>query len=410
MNPAAVGIRGRRAALDAAARGAIRDATWAWAVSRALCWGAGIAAVLAFGAHAGPHDPLGATAPFGSFGDTLVAPAARWDSVWYLLIADHGYVSQRATEFYPVYPLAARALGWVLGSSLVGGIVVSLGSLLAALYLLERLAARELGADNGRRTMLLLAFFPTSVFLSAVYTEGLFLALGIGALYAARSGRWAWASAAAGLATITRPTGLLLIVPLALLYLYGPRDDRSEPSRAAGWRPRHRLRPDALWLLAIPAALGAYLVYLSQKFGDPFVVLAQGSAWHQTFTLPFVSVWHAAKLAGSGALEVLHGRPPNDVFEFGAFLFACVGTIGALRRLPVAYGAYAAVGIVFIASFPIRGESLSSFSRYMLPLFPILMWLAAWSSERRLFRWVLVAFGLLMMVNAARFATWRFVA
>jgi hypothetical protein len=379
-------------------------------VSRALCWGAGIAAVLAFGAHAGPHDPLGATAPFGSFGDTLVAPAARWDSVWYLLIADHGYVTERASEFYPLYPLAARVLGWVFGSSLVGGIVVSLASLLAALYLLERLAARELGAGNGRRTMLLLAFFPTSVFLSAVYTEGLFLALGVGAVYAARTGRWAWAGAAAALATVTRPTGLLLIVPLGLLYLYGPRDDRPEPPGARGWRPRHRVRPDLLWLLAIPAALGAYLVYLGEKFGDPFIVGGQSAAWQRDFTFPLVTVYRAAKLAATGALDVFKGRPPNDIFEFGVLVFACIATVGVLRRLPIAYGAYCVVGLVFTVSYPVSGESLSGLSRYAMPLFPILMWLAAWSSERRLFRWVLVAFGLLMMVNAARFATWRFVA
>jgi hypothetical protein len=43
----------------------------------------------------------------------------------------------------------------------------------------------------------------------------------------------------------------------------------------------------------------------------------------------------------------------------------------------------------------------------MAPLFPILMWLAVWSSERRLFRPVLVAFGLLMVLNSVRFATWH---
>jgi hypothetical protein len=43
-------------------------------------------------------------------------------------------------------------------------------------------------------------------------------------------------------------------------------------------------------------------------------------------------------------------------------------------------------------------------------LFPILMWLALWSSERRLYRWVLAGSALLMVINSARFATWHFVA
>src|SRR5207302_7078559 len=136
------------------------------------------------------------------------------------------------------------------GSSLIGGIVVSLGGLLAALVMLERLVARELGAQTGRRTMMLLAFFPTAVFFSAVYSEGLFLALSIGAVYAARQDRWALAGIAAGLATLTRPTGFLLTVPLLLLYLYGPPGEGRESGRGLSWPQPCRPRPDLPWLPA----------------------------------------------------------------------------------------------------------------------------------------------------------------
>jgi hypothetical protein len=397
-------------------RPALRDALRAWALSRVLCWVAGIAAVLAFGADAGRHDPFGFTSPFGSFGDTLVAPAARWDTFWYVLIADHGYATPRATQFYPLYPLLARVVGAPFASSVVGGILVSLAALLGALYMLQRLATFDLTEEAGRRTMLLLAFFPTAVFFSAVYTEALFLFLSIGSVYAARQGRWALAGIAAGLATLTRPTGVLLAVPLALLYLYGPRTDRGDPEPrpelhgTARLRPRYRPSLDALWLLCIPAGFAAYTSYVWAKFDDPFVVLEQGEAWNLHFTLPFVTVWNAAGRALSGAADVFQGKPPNDVYEFGFMLLAAVATVGALRRLPVAYGAYAAVGVVFLLCFPVDGESLSSFSRYMTPLFPVVMWLAAWSTERRVFRWVLIVFAVGMVVQSARFATWHFVA
>jgi len=404
---ATTGARGRT--LARVDRSALADAVRAWALSRVLCYVAGIAAVAAFGAHPGPHDPLGLTSPFGSLGNKLVAPGARWDSVWYLLIADHGYVSARATEFFPLYPLTARAAGAPLGSSLIGGLVVSLASLLAALYLLRKLVETELGTRAARRTMLLVAFFPTAVFFSAVYTEALFLALSIGAFYAARRGHWAWAGIAGGLASLTRPTGVLLLVPLALLYLYGPRDDRP-PAAGAGFRPRYRLAPNALWLLAVPAGLGCFMVYLAARFGNPLEMLGQGAAWGQTFTFPVVTVWHAASLAASGLASAAHGHAPQNVYEFGAFCLACVGTVGAFRRLPVAYGAYAAAGILFIASFPFSGQSLASFSRYMTPLFPIVVWWALWASERRIYKALLVAFALLMLVNSARFATWHWVA
>jgi hypothetical protein len=339
-----------------------------------------------------------------------VGPFARWDTTWYMLIADHGYAIPQATRFYPLYPLAAKIVGLPFGSSLIGGIIVSLASLLIALKLLLRLAAIELGERLGTRSMLLLAFFPTAIFFSAVYTEAMFAALSVGALYAARRGMWAWAGIAGGLATLTRPTALVLIVPLVVFYLYGPRDDRPGPVPSGRrWRPRYRVRADALWLLLVPAGVVSYAAYLGAKFSDPLLMIGQGKAWHQNFTFPLVTVWRAAQVAADGALDVFHGKPPNDVYEFGFLCFAVIGTVGAFRRLPAAYGAYCVAGVLFILSFPIRGESLSSFSRYMAPLFPILMWLAAWSSERRLFRPVLVAFGLLMVLNAARFATWHYV-
>src|SRR5205085_11985229 len=109
-----------------------------WAVSRVRCWIAGVAAVVAFGAHAGPHDPLGLTTPFGDVGNKLVAPFARWDTTWFLLVADHGYVSVLASQFYPVYPLAAHVLGLPFGSSLIGRLLVSLAAFLVALQLLAR--------------------------------------------------------------------------------------------------------------------------------------------------------------------------------------------------------------------------------------------------------------------------------
>ena len=70
--------------------------------------------------------------------------------------------------------------------------------------------------------LLLVAFFPAALFFSAVYSESLFLLLSVGAVLAARQGRWAWAGALAALAALTRNSGVLLLVPLALLFLYLP--------------------------------------------------------------------------------------------------------------------------------------------------------------------------------------------
>src|SRR5512132_623613 len=50
--------------------------------------------------------------------DPLLAPLARWDSVWYLRIADSGYGdSAPRAAFFPLYPLLIRSLGTLLGGS-----------------------------------------------------------------------------------------------------------------------------------------------------------------------------------------------------------------------------------------------------------------------------------------------------
>ena len=75
---------------------------------------AGVLAVLAFGPAPGwqGFDPARLTSPFGYFGNLLVAPFARWDSVWYLAIAQGGYGHQVAnTAFFPLYPLIASVFG-----------------------------------------------------------------------------------------------------------------------------------------------------------------------------------------------------------------------------------------------------------------------------------------------------------
>ncbi|MFL5515306.1 MAG: hypothetical protein ACJ8DJ_04060, partial [Gemmatimonadales bacterium] len=240
--------------------------------------------------------------------------------------------------------------------------------------------------------------------------EGAFLPLSFGSVLAARLGRWPWACVAGGLAAISRPPGALLVIPIVLLYLYGPRADRPPTRGGDGLRPRYRLRPDLLWLLAFPVAFGVFMLYLQHEVGDPLAMLAQRAQWHQEFTFPLLTLARAAKEAAQGLSAVGHGQFPDHLYEFGFVCLALVGSVGALRRLPFAYGAYAAVGTVLLLCYPVFGRSPSGFSRYVVALFPITMWIAVWTSERRLYRWVLAGFAILMVINSARFATWHFVA
>jgi len=110
---------------------------------------------------------------------------ARWDSYWFIEIARHGYdVDEQAAAFYPLYPTLLAGLGRLfLGHYVAAGIVISLLASAGAFVLLHGLAQRLVGEDAAFRTILFLAVFPTSFFLSAVYSESLFLLTTVALLY-----------------------------------------------------------------------------------------------------------------------------------------------------------------------------------------------------------------------------------
>ena len=66
--------------------------------------------------------------------------------------------------------------------------LVSLAACLCAFVLLYRLAARHLDDAGAMRAVLYLAVFPTALFLQAVYSESLYLALVLAAFLLAERG------------------------------------------------------------------------------------------------------------------------------------------------------------------------------------------------------------------------------
>jgi hypothetical protein len=428
----AAGARGALARLRAADRLAWREAWGALWTSRLIVWGAGLLGLLWLGRAPGTrqYDAGGLTTPFSSFGDLLVAPAARWDSVWYLTIAEHGYGDEHShaqAAFYPLYPLLMRGLGWVVGSPLVAGILVSLACFLVALALLHKLAVLELGARDARGAVLLVAFFPTAFFFSAVYSESLFLLVSVGAFLAARQGRWAVAGALGGLAALTRNSGVLLLVPLVLLFLYGPRADRpaSTAARPPWWRPRHPPARELAWLLLVPLGLALYLGWSAIALGDALAPYHAQALWLRHFE-PLGAIAGGVRAAWLGLRQLVHGSPTSryfgenggDPFQvaadslmlLGFLAFALVACVGALRRLPFAYGAYAAVALAMTLSYPLDAQPLMSLPRYMVVLFPLQMWLARWCGERGGVERAVGVSAVLLGLFAAHFAHWGFVA
>ena len=385
-----------------------------------MVWAAGLGTLLVAGRSGRwrEFDPAALTAPFGPLGDALVAPAARWDAVWYLGIALDGYEGDATrTAFFPLYPLLVRVAGAPLaaigddaGAYLLAGVGVSLAALLAGLFLVHRLAALELGPDVGRTTVWLVALFPTAFAFSAVYTESLFLALSAGSLYAARLGRFELAGLAGLLAAATRSTGVLLVVPLAILWLQG----------------RPRSRADLAWIGAVPLGLLGYLAYLWAATGDPWAPFSVQGAWYRELAGPWGGAWDGAAAAWDGVRQLLSGsRDPvyfevaagdpyvvaaHNVGNFAFLVLALVAVVGAFRRLPLAYATWGLLAVALPLSYPVAPEPLASLPRYLAIAFPLHMWLALWAREHRAQRVAPALSAIGLAALTAPWAAWEWVA
>ena len=364
-------------------------------------------------ANAHRYDDPALTHPIGGAGDVLLAPLARWDAVWYLRIADSGYAGdEHRAAFFPLYPLAVRAAGEVGGGSrgarLVASYLVSLAAFLGALVLFWRLAAFELGTRLAWPALLLLALFPGALFFGAPYSESLFLLLSVGAFYAARTDAWAWAGLCAAGAAATRSSGILLLLPLAVLWWQAGR----------GWR--------GLWLLLGPLGLAAYSAYLGLEHGDALAFTRVQEAWFRDFAGPMGGVWDATVAAWDGLRQLLSGSREHVYFEqagddpfrvaamnlmlYAFFLFAIWAAIGVVQRLPIAYGLWIGAALALPLSFPVEPQPLMSLPRFLAVLFPIFMWLAIVCEERRRTALVVGLFAMGLGLFTTQFATWHFVA
>jgi hypothetical protein len=358
----------------------------------------------------------------GSFGpDVLLARWDRFDVNWYLMIARYGYwtptaatyardTGQMPTAFFPLYPLLIKAGTLLFGFQhefLIAMIIANLGTL-AAFIAVGLFAAAESGTSAGHRTVLVFAAYPMAFFLTAAYTEGIFVALAVFCLYCARRGAWWAAAALAFFAGLTRFTGVILILPLA--WEWGRQHHWWSRGTWIRGRWKQRLRPSALGqavvtIGAAPAALGLYMLYLWRRFADPlsFVHAAEANWYHKP--LP---PWGSISLAIHGLTSVQPWSYQQALvfLDLGALVIAAVLTLAVCRRVPVAFTLYL-VGLLYLCvSSPATWtpDVWVSSARYLLPAAPLFLLLARWTQRRPMLEAAIIGGG--FMLQAMLLTLW----
>jgi hypothetical protein len=303
---------------------------------------------------------------------------AAWDSGWYLDIAKRGYYwnpdGQSSIAFFPLYPMLARAGAWPFGGTdralWISAIVVSAAAYFLALVALHRFTERWSGdRETARRTVLYLAIFPFALFFTRVYAESVFLLTSVMAVAAAYDGRWGRAGLWGGLATLARPNGILIAIPLALLAL---RDRPAAPAIAR--------RAAALSL--VPLALVGFCLFAYSLSGDPLAWLHAQSQWGYSLGHPpwqlLLSLLGRMLKHGAYDYFFLSAMAPFRLFHGLAALMFLALTPLVFKKLGAGMGTYVLASLLV----PLSGNALEGIGRYTAVLFPVFMVLGGLRSQR----------------------------
>jgi hypothetical protein len=332
---------------------------------------------------------------------TLIASWHQFDANWYTTIAQRGYWNLESAAFFPLLPLLIKIMSLVLGGShyTVAAIVVANLGTLAALIGLGAVSANESWtARHPWRTIAVTLAYPFAFYLVAPYTEGLFLASATFCLFCARRGYWGRMALCAFVAVLTRPTAVVLVLPM--LWEYGRQHGwwqlplwkrawwrAQEWRQAAGWdmvRARLASVPGAIAIGAVvPSVMGVYMLYTWVRFGHPLLIFKVHKLyWNRTF----VPIWDTAATMVYNALTLPFGdlHQAMIIVDGSLSLAFIVLTLLYLRRIPVAYSLYmiGLLGMTLMSPTTTSLILIDAAGRFLLVGFPVFLLLARLTEER----------------------------
>lgn len=307
----------------------------------------------------------------------LLSMWSVWDTKYYISIAEDGYSNQRQPYtqvdnkgFFPLYPFLMALLSHTIffGNVHLAGIIISnLFFILSFIYIKKLIEAEESLKDavSIPDVWAYILLFPTSVFLSAIYPESLFLFLSILVFYFVKIEKIFWACLCFGLACITKIFGILLIIPIFFYILANL--DKVTFLKFLGYVGAFAIIPFV------------YCMHLYGVSGDPFAYKhIQEAFFSHSWREPFQVIFTHMKLG-------LNHMVWNGLF----LLFSLVVILSQIKRIPFTYTIYGVASILFN---PFTGV-LNGTSRYVMSLFvlPICIALLVKKQEYKVYMYALLA-------------------
>jgi hypothetical protein len=167
-------------------------------------------------------------------------------------------------------------------------------------------------------------------------------------------------------------------------------------TRDWGWNVLNILLATAL----VPAGLLTYMLYLWMTKGNPLVFTAQeGLVWHHYTAFPWVGMFNAIQeIARQGPYYV------SDTSDVILTIIPILALIIGWKRLSLDYSLFSLMMILFVLCEPRQEEPLLSVPRYLLAAFPIFILFGIWSQNRRTFWHLMIPCLLLFVTHVIQYA------
>jgi len=302
----------------------------------------------------------------------IVSLHARWDSFWYLDIAQNGYSLEYNPwglyniVFFPLYPFLIKIFSFLTaGNFILAGWILSNVFLLLALFYFFKLVREFHREINPYLPIAFLLIFPTAFFLNAIYTESLFLFLSLAAFYYGLKKKFLYAGIFGLFASLTRVTGILLFIPLIWEYL-----------KNNDFKLKSVVSLKILPIFLVPLGTFAFFLYHYFKFGNFFLFFEVQKNWGRAFTLQ------------KGHFDFFSNPAiVNFILDVFFIVFVSIILYFVFKKLRASYGLYMLATIAVALST----GTFMSIGRYILVLFPIYILLASTKNQYLQQTWIFIS-------------------
>lgn len=324
------------------------------------------------------------------------------DAFWYTRIAKEGYPEvksrkdlgysdkeeyhQSAWAFFPFYPILLST-----ASRITGLYVETVGVMLSLLFAAIAAWGFNLFAvwffkdkEKAFYSTLLWIVFPFHYYFSVLYTEAVFFILLIFSFIAIIRNQMIVFSLLLVPLVLTRPNGLILLIPLFLFFL-------EQKGALEGHKINFEKLLDSktilhsLSFLSAPLTFAGYCLYQYSMTGYYFAFSIAQDGWYREFMFPFLSFFRTGELASQF----------NSVYTILVMLFA----VFIRKKMTLSLNVLIWMSLLL----PLTSGSVISMQRYIVMIFPLFLIIGAYfyTSPRKF-----VVLGALFLLQLVSFYFW----